>query len=219
MTRFALPFLMCAATLGAADPVPPRVALENDFVKVIDVTVKPHEKTRMHDHKVNRVMVYVDAGRQHFEWQGGKPSDLKWRAGQALWSPAAGMHIAEIMSDQPVRIIEIELKKPGGGKNPARVALDPVKVVPKRYHVEFENDQVRVVRAKAAPKETLPLHEHATNRVSVMLTDQDFRVTAADGTVQNPKRKAGEVAWGTPAKHTEENLSDKPFEIIMVDLK
>ena len=94
-----------------------------------------------------------------------------------------------------------------------------MKTISKNYHVEFENDQVRVVRIKAAAKETLPLHEHAVNRVSVTLTDQEFRVTAADGTVQNPRRKAGEAAWGTPVKHTEENLSDKPCEIIMVDLK
>jgi quercetin dioxygenase-like cupin family protein len=219
MTRFALSLLLCAGTLGAADRVPPRVALENDFVKVIDVTVQPQDKTRMHDHKINRVMVYLDAGRQHFEWQKGRPSDLTWKAGQALWSPAAGMHIAEIMSDQPVRIIEIELKKPGNGGNPGGPALDPVKVIQKNYRVEFENDQVRVVRVKAGPKETLPLHEHAVNRVSVLVTDQDFRITSADGTVQNAKRKAGEAAWGTPVKHTEENLSDKPFETIMVELK
>lgn len=219
MTRFALWLLLCAGILGAADPVPVRAPLENEFVKVIDVTVQPQEKTRMHDHKVNRVMVYLNAGGQHFQWQKGRPSDLNWKAGQALWSPAAGMHVAEITSDQPVRIIEIELKKAGNGRNPGAPALDPVKVIQKNYRVEFENDQVRVVRVKAAPKETLPLHEHAVNRVSVLLTDQDFRITAADGTVQNAKRKAGEVAWGMPVKHTEENLSDKPFETIMVELK
>jgi quercetin dioxygenase-like cupin family protein len=219
MNRFALILLCCAGAVGAADPVPRSVPLENDFVKVIDVTSQPRQKTRMHEHKINRVMIYLNAGRQHFEWQDGKPSELKWQAGQALWSPAGGMHIAEITSDQPVRIIEIELKKPGGGNNPGKPALDPVKIMPKNYRVDFENDQVRVVRVKVAPKETLRQHEHATNRVSVTLTDQDFRITAADGTVQTPKRKAGEAAWGTPVKHSEENLGDKPVEIVMVELK
>src|SRR4051812_30103495 len=132
MTRYALSLLLlCAGTLGAADPVPARVPLENEFVKVVDVTVQPYEKTRMHDHSINRVMVYLDAGRQHFEWQKGQPSDLNWKAGQALWSPAAGMHIAEITSNQPVRILEIELKKPGSGRNPGGPALDPVKAIKK----------------------------------------------------------------------------------------
>lgn len=219
MTRLTLSLLLCSATLGAADPVPRRVPLENDFVRVIDVTAQPGAKTRMHDHKINRVMVYLDAGRQSFEWQNGKPSDISWKAGEVLWSPAAGLHTALITSDQPIRIIEIELKKQGGGGAPGAAALDPVRLLPKNYRVEFENDQVRVVRVKAAPRETLPLHEHAVNRVSVTLTDQDFRITAADGTVQNPKRKAGEVAWGTPVKHSEENLRDRACEIIMVELK
>jgi hypothetical protein len=33
------------------------------------------------------------------------------------------------------------------------------------------------------------------------------------------KHKAGEVSWGTPTKHKEENLSDKPFEVVVVELK
>src|SRR4051794_5234345 len=68
-------------------PAVERIAtpLENDQVKVLDVTVQPHEKTRLHQHKVNRVMVYLDAGTQHFEYEGGKPADLHWKAGQAVW--------------------------------------------------------------------------------------------------------------------------------------
>lgn len=217
-TPLSLLFLAAGSLpLFAAERV--ATPIENEFVKVLDVTVQPHEKTRMHEHKVNRVMVYLDAGSQHFEWQGGKPTDLKWKAGQALWSPAGGMHIAEVTSDKPVRIIEIELKKPAARNTVGAAALDPLKVAPKNYKVEFENEHVRVVRAKAGPKEKLPMHEHSANRVSVLLTDQNFRITAGDGTVQTPQRKAGEATWGTPVKHTEENLSDKPFEIVMVDLK
>ena len=193
--------------------------IENESVKVLDVMVQPGTKTRMHDHKVNRVMVYLDEGKQHFEWQDGKPTDLKWKAGEPLWSPAAGMHVATITSDKPVRIIEVELKKPGAGNSPSAPAKDPLKVAPKNYKKVFENDQVRVSRVHFEPGETVPMHEHATNRVTVMLADQDFRITTADGQVQTPKRKYGEVTWGVPVTHKEENLSSKPFDLIMIDLK
>jgi len=218
MRHTALVFLLLSTV---ALPAAERVAtpIDNDSVKVLDVTVQPGEKTRLHEHKINRVMIYLDAGKQHFEWQGGKPTDIHWKAGQVLWSPAAGMHIAEITSKTPVRIIEVELKKPGGGKSPSAPAKDPLKVAPKNYKVEFENDQVRVVRVKFAPGETVPMHEHATNRVAVGLVDQDFRITTAEGVVQTPKRKAGEASWGTPVSHKEENLAKQPFELIMIDLK
>jgi uncharacterized RmlC-like cupin family protein len=192
--------------------------IDNDQVRVLDVTVQPGEKTRLHEHKINRVMIYLDAGSQHFEYQGKGPADLKWKAGQALWSPAAGMHIAEVTSTKPVRIIEVELKKPKGGQQ-ASGALDPVKIDPKHYHVDFENDQVRVVRVKIGPGETAPKHEHKLNRVVVYLTDQDFRVTNADGKVETPHHKAGDVGFSGAATHTELNVSKKPFEVIVVELK
>ena len=42
---------------------------------------------------------------------------------------------------------------------------------------------------------------------------------AYDGKVETPQHKAGDVSWGPPAKHKEENLSDKPFEVLVVELK
>src|SRR3954452_11812201 len=80
--------------------------INNDQVKVLAVTVQPHEKTRLHEHKINRVMIYLDPGKQHFDYEGVGPSDLTWKAGEPKWSPAAGKHIAEITSAKPVRIIE-----------------------------------------------------------------------------------------------------------------
>src|SRR5437660_5486208 len=88
--------------------------VDNDQVKVLKVTQAPHVKTSLHQHKVNRVMIYLQAGRQDFEYPDAKKKmSLTWKAGDAKWSPAGGMHIAEIASNDPVTIVEIELKKPG----------------------------------------------------------------------------------------------------------
>jgi hypothetical protein len=43
--------------------------------------------------------------------------------------------------------------------------------------------------------------------------------TSLDGQVVEPQHKAGDASWGGPAKQTEENLMDKPFEGIVVDFK
>ena len=73
--------LTIAGLLSAAERV--ATPIDNDQVRVLDVTVQPHEKTRLHEHKINRVMIYLDEGAQHFEYQGKGPSELKWKAGQA----------------------------------------------------------------------------------------------------------------------------------------
>jgi hypothetical protein len=57
------------------------------------------------------------------------------------------------------------------------------------------------------------------NRVVVYLTDQNTKITSADGKVESAQHKAGEVSWGGPAKHMEENVSDRPFEAIVVEFK
>ena len=212
----SIAILFTAAVCFAAESV--TTPIENDQVKVLKVTQAPHVKTSLHQHKVNRVMIYLQPGRQTFDYD-GKKTVLTWKAGEAKWSPAGGMHIAEITSDNPVTIIEIELKKPGDASKKASSALDPVKVDPKMYKVELENDQVRILRVRIGPHEVAPLHEHLLNRVVTYITDQNFRVTTPDGKVETLQHKAGEVSWGTPTKHKEENLSDKAFEVLVVELK
>jgi len=214
----SIPFLLVAAVAFSAETV--TTPIENDQVKVLKVTQAPHEKTRLHQHKVNRVMIYLQAGRQNFEYPDEKKKMVvTWKPGEAKWSPAGGMHIAEIVSNDPVSIIEVELKKPAGASMPPASPLDPVKLDPKRYKVEFENDQVRVLRVKIGPHQTTPVHEHMLNRVVAYLTDQKLRVTTPDGKAEVVEHKAGDVSWGMHTKHKEENLTDKLFEVVVVELK
>lgn len=196
-----------------------RTVVENDQVKVLTVDVAPRQKTRLHDHKVNRVMIYLQAGMQRIDYQNGKKTILNWKAGEAKWSPASGMHIAEITSGQPVTIVEVELKNPGTSAKAGSHRLDPLKVDPKHYKMEFENAQVRVLRLKLGPKESIPLHEHALNRVVTYLTAQKMKITTPDGKSELSQHQAGDVSWGGPAKHLEENLNDSPMEVLVVELK
>ena len=203
-----------AASLCAQNPP----AIDNDQAHVIYAHDKPHAKGTLHEHKLNRVMVYLQDGRQEFVHD-GKQSTLTFKAGDVKWSPASGMHTSEIVSDTPVTIVEVEVKKPGDPAKKVTAALDPPKIDPKQYKVEFENDQVRVLRVKFGPHQGAPLHEHQLNRVVVYLTDQNTRMTQADGKVDTAVHKAGEASWGGPVQHKEDNLMDGPFEAIVVELK
>ncbi len=208
--------LVAAATLPA---VPGAALFENEQVKVIRALEKSHVKGKAHEHKVNRVMIYLQPGTQRFEYPDGrKPEEFHWTAGQVVWSPANGLHAPEVTGDESFNILEVELKN-AGTPTPLSGALDPVKLDPKHYTVEFENPQVRVVRVKIGPHEATPLHEHAVNRVSVYLTDQKFQITDSAGKVSQASRKAGEAIWATPTTHKEENVADTPFEVLMVEIK
>jgi quercetin dioxygenase-like cupin family protein len=214
------PILFGCCALLAAIPIQPSAALfENDQVKVTRALEAAHRKGKFHEHTRNRVMIYLRPGRQRFEYQDGRPpSVFDWKEGQVAWSAPEGMHSAEVTSENPFNIVEIELKEAGGGKALAG-DLDPVKLDPKHYTVELENPQVRVLRVRIEAHGVTPMHRHALNRVTVFLTDQNFRVTDPQGKVDLVKHNAGDAVWGTPLTHREENLSDQPFEVIAVELK
>jgi quercetin dioxygenase-like cupin family protein len=97
-------------------------------------------------------------------------------------------------------------------------AQDPVKVDPKHYTVEFENEQVRVLRIRYGAGEKSVMHEHPA-AVAVFLTDGQVKFTRPDGKTQLIPAKAGGAVWNAAGKHLPENVGDKPFELILVELK
>ncbi len=100
----------------------------------------------------------------------------------------------------------------------AAMAQDPVKVDPKHHKIEFENAQVRVLRVNIGPHEKTATHEHP-NSVVVFLTDSNNRVTPVGGQPREGKEKRGDVTWLAGEKHVVENMGDKPFEAVVVELK
>jgi quercetin dioxygenase-like cupin family protein len=98
------------------------------------------------------------------------------------------------------------------------MAQDPVKVDPKHYKVEFENDKVRVLRVSYAPGEKSVMHGHP-NLVAVFLGDARAKFTYPDGKTEEPEMKAGEIMWFPAVEHLPENVGNKPISGILVELK
>jgi quercetin dioxygenase-like cupin family protein len=97
-------------------------------------------------------------------------------------------------------------------------AQDPTKVDSKHYKVVFENDSVRVLRIMYGPHEKSVMHEHP-NGVAIFLTDFSGRFTFPDGKTVDNAGKAGQVIWSPGGKHLPENVGEKTFELILVELK
>ena len=97
-------------------------------------------------------------------------------------------------------------------------AQDPVKVDAKHYKVEFENGHVRVLRIHYGPHEKSIMHSHPSS-VAVFLTDGNVKFTFPDGKTQEAPVKAGQTQWEPAGKHLPENTGDKPFEVVLVELK
>ena len=62
------------------------------------------------------------------------------------------------------------------------------------------------------------MHTHGPH-VVVLLTENELRMTLPDGTSEEATTQAGAAQWSDAGVHLPENLSDKPFEVILVELK
>jgi quercetin dioxygenase-like cupin family protein len=95
---------------------------------------------------------------------------------------------------------------------------DPVKLDPKHYKVEFENDKVRVLRISYGPGEKSVMHDHP-NAVAVFLTDGHGKFSYPDGRKEDINFKAGQTVWFDAVKHLPESLHDKPFQLMFIEFK
>ena len=103
-------------------------------------------------------------------------------------------------------------------KMPQPPVDDPVKVDPKHYKVEFENERVRVVRIKYGPGEKSVMHSHPES-IAVFLTDAHAKFTYPDGKTEDINASAGSVQHMDAFTHLPESKSKKRFEVIQVELK
>lgn len=220
--RFAICVLILAASAARAqDPVKVtpehyKVEIDNDQVRILRHTGDAKAKDPMHSHPSNVVVYLTDADYKTTS-ANGKTAENHRKRGQAAWNEAV-KHSRENLSDKPFEIIQIELKPGRSHSQPASAALDPVKLAPSYYKVEFANDSVRIIRAKRPPHSKVPMHAHP-NYAAVYLTPVHQKTTDADGKVSDSIRKAGEVSFNKPLQHAEENVSDEPFEAVIVELK
>jgi quercetin dioxygenase-like cupin family protein len=97
-------------------------------------------------------------------------------------------------------------------------AQDAAKVDPKHYKVEFENDEVRVLRITYGPGEKSVMHSHPEG-VAVFLTDGSGKFTLPDGKTQDQEFKSGTVIWTPESQHQPENTGKESFEIIQIEMK
>jgi quercetin dioxygenase-like cupin family protein len=96
---------------------------------------------------------------------------------------------------------------------------DAVKLDPKHYEVEYENDRFRVLRVKYGPNEKSVMHRHPAG-VVIVLSDCDFRTYLPQGKERTIIGRRGQViGFDKPFEHLPENLSTKPFEAIFVEVK
>jgi uncharacterized RmlC-like cupin family protein len=217
---------MCRSLLLALLPLTlaaqTTVTVDNPRVRILTAIDAPHQPTPLHQHDLNRVMIYLDTADQDISHPGAETEHLHWKAGDVAWSPAGGMHISEVVSGVALRIVEIEIKLPGPQVPPKRARdLDPLAIDSARYQLLFENPQVRVFSATLKSGDREKWHEHVgAGRAVVLLSDLSARVESSGGRLASMNGAPGDVFWNDGyVKHRGTNLGTHTASLIIVEVK
>lgn len=198
-------FLIAISSVLSAQPAN-NIKADTPQARAILLIAEPHHPLALPENSLNRVLVFLDAGQMIFPSSAGTPERIAFQAGDIRWAPARQSFTVENAADQPLKLVEVELKnKPPRPPMPVS-PLDPTVVDSSHYKVAFENDQVRVLRVRYGAHEGGNRHEHILNRVVCYITDQG-------------NGKAGEVHVSGAMTHSEDNKLDQPVERIAVELK
>ena len=93
--------------LPLAAQAPP--AIENDQVRVIRVRMAAHRKVPLHEHALNRVVVYLTDQKGSMTTD-GKTDTAQHQAGDASWGGPV-KHSEENLKDTPFEGVVVELKR------------------------------------------------------------------------------------------------------------
>jgi quercetin dioxygenase-like cupin family protein len=95
---------------------------------------------------------------------------------------------------------------------------DAANVNSKIVRVEFENQKVRILRARYAPHERLDMRSHPA-KAEVQITEGVVRILTPDGKWRDDPGKAGEFFWLEPTRHAVENVGSETLELVEIEMK
>ncbi len=193
--------------------------LENEFVRVWDVTVPAGDATLWHAHRNDNVVVVLGGASLRIETAGAAPNEVQWNFGEVRFGKATYVHRAMNVGTTPFHNFTIELLK-ASTKSPAETKLkEPITRAP-----AFENERVRAYRLTLEPGQSTPMHTHTLAGLAIAITAGEIEVIT-EGKTKPAKRDRltlplGDVRWRSGAvTHSIKNVGKTRFEAVDIELK
>jgi quercetin dioxygenase-like cupin family protein len=175
------------------------LAIENEYVRVFQVEVAPHEATLMHIHHHDYVFVTLGAAEVENAVKGKPPVTLKLQDGEARFVAGNFAHVARNLADTPFRNVTIEFLQDEAARKTPPPAWDEDRglhvFAGGTQHIMFVQDGVRVSEIELQPGATIPSHHHTGPHLVVAVTDLELR-SDVEGQGPMPGHfKSGDVKW------------------------
>ncbi|HSG31569.1 MAG TPA: cupin domain-containing protein [Thermodesulfobacteriota bacterium] len=194
-----------------------KVLLDNEYVRILEITAKSGEKDEMHSHPAS-AWYAVSSSKIRLHDTDGSSKDIDIEAGTSNFQDAVAMHSMENIGNNDVKIVMVELKD----KKPPVLeekGPDPLKVSPDVYRLLSENDTVRILELTTKPGQKDNMHGHPAN-VFYVLSGQSGKLYDEQGEVIELTISAGTASYQNATQnHQFENSGDTEIKVIMFELK
>jgi quercetin dioxygenase-like cupin family protein len=175
------------------------LAFENDYVRVFNVEVAPHQATLMHTHIHDYIFVTLGASEIENDVEGKPPVKLKLQDGEVRFVAGNFSHIPRNLADTPFRNVTIGLRQDEAAHKTPPPAWDDERglhlFTGGTQDIIFVKDGVRVSEIELQPGATIPSHRHSGPHLVVAVTDLDIRSDVEGKGPMPGHLKSGEVKW------------------------
>jgi quercetin dioxygenase-like cupin family protein len=214
--------LLSIVTLAAAPPssVPiqdepmHKLKLENEYVRVFDVVVPPHQQTLFHVHANDYVFVALGAAKFRSEKADGTSSVVEVNDGEARFTKGPLTHRAINIGETPFHNITVEILK--------SAASPPEPPLPKMtgHSVVLENERIRIDRQTLEPGESTGLHTHTLMSLGICVSPARVEYSEPGGKADTADLEAGQFNWHSGTRtHSLKNVGKTRFEAIEIEWK
>ena len=174
------------------------LAIENQYVRVFQVEVAPHDATLMHIHHHDYVYVSLGAADISNEVKGQPPAEVKLQTGETRFRAGNFAHIARNLADTPFRNVTIELLQDEAAHQTPPAKWDEERglhILPGgTQDIMFVQDGVRVSEVDLQPGATLRTQPSGP-RLLVAVTDLDMLSFIESQPSLPVHFKSGDVKW------------------------
>jgi quercetin dioxygenase-like cupin family protein len=202
------------ADIASAGPEQVSVALENEWVRALRMTLEPGAQLPRH---VGGDRVVWTLSDYTIEWAEGDepPTEMIWTAGQAHWH-VGGAHAVRNTGSSVAEFLVVERR---GVELPAEAQTtsdtQAVALSPEPGPIVLENDAVRVAELTLPPGESTGRH-WGGHRVVFALSDHTIRWTEGDADPVEMSWSEGEAHWHQSGDHEVENIGDSSARFLVV---
>jgi len=195
-----------------------KVLLDNEDVKVLEVTFDAGQGDKMHDHDPMTFHV-LQGGKARVTMPDGTVNERQVPTGFTGHNSESQRHRITNIGDDQIKILLIERKRSESSAEKKQELILPEEVSPEVYKVLLENDDVKVLEVTFAPGQSDLMHEHGV-LTYYGIKGGKLQNTLPDGTVREMEAPDGFVGHGDKiVKHQMKNVGTDTARFILVEHK